>query len=345
MKTAREVAEPNVILKVVAGSEAIGMVSENSDHDHLGICIEPSEYVLGNGRIPVGNGIIRPFEQWVYRTAEEREGHNPEADQRYKGKTPRSKAGDLDLVVYSLRKFASLAAHGNPSILIALYAKPLSATRQGHRLQENAHFFASRQVGERFLGYLNAQRGRLLGERGQMRVTRTELIEKFGYDTKFASHAVRLGYQGIEFLRDGKLTLPMHEGILGLLSSIRKGGFDLRYVLNLIESMEESIQQQLDGKTDLPEHPNYEAINNLVADMYLRHWGLAPNDQLMSLAMASGRCGLAMSTLRKYHAAGKLTGVIKQRWDFGELEGRPTLHLYYNEVRELRQHLLSRRTS
>jgi hypothetical protein len=51
----------------------------------MGVCIEPPEYVIG----------LEHFETWVHRT-------RPEG--------VRSEAGDLDLVVNSLRKYARLVA-------------------------------------------------------------------------------------------------------------------------------------------------------------------------------------------------------------------------------------------
>jgi hypothetical protein len=51
--------------------------------------------------------------------------------------------------------------------------------------------------------YLEAQRQRLVGERGQRDINRTRLVERFGYDTKYTMHILRLGHQGVEFLESG----------------------------------------------------------------------------------------------------------------------------------------------
>jgi hypothetical protein len=69
-----------------------------------------------------------------------------------------------------------------------------------------------------FLGCAKAaplimQRQRLVGERGQRDVNRVELIERFGYDTKYAMHMLRLGHQGVEFLESGRLTLPIRDPV------------------------------------------------------------------------------------------------------------------------------------
>jgi len=208
----------------------------------MGVAVEPPERVIG----------LTEFQQHIHRTAEARLTHDPAADQRWRGRTPPSQAGDLDLTIYSLRKYTRLAANGNPTVQILLFVKPLFINRFGQKLRRNANLFASREAGARFLGYLRAQRERLLGERGQMRVTRTELIRRHGYDTKFAMHAVRLGYQGVEYLKTGRLTLPMAEG-RDYCMSVRLGKVRLSEVVRTIEKLEREICVLTYGQTTLPD--------------------------------------------------------------------------------------------
>ena len=258
----RDVAEPNLILRATVGSTAHGLhLAGTDDRDEMGVCIEPPEYVIG----------LERFEQWIHRTAEDRAQHNPEADQRRHGRTPPSQAGDLDLVVYSLRKYARLAAAGNPTVLLLLYAEPLYATEAGEELRRRADLFASREAGHRFLGYLRAQKERLLGQRGQMRVTRTALIEEHGYDTKFAMHALRLGYQGIEFLSSGRLTLPMTGRPRDACMEVRLGQWPLNRVVSEIEGVESELQRLLET-SPLPERADYQAIDRFLVEEYERHW-------------------------------------------------------------------------
>jgi hypothetical protein len=61
----------------------------------------------------------------------------------------------------------------------------------------------------------------MLSHEGKGRdVTRPELVEKHGYDTKFAAHMVRLGYQGVELLETGRFTLPLPASVAGELAPI-----------------------------------------------------------------------------------------------------------------------------
>lgn len=95
----QQIAEDNTILRCVVGSTVHGLAVTDGleDRDEMGVCIEPPECVIG----------LRRFDHWVYRT---------------KPDGVRSEAGDLDLVIYSLRKWMRLALRGNPTVLLLLFA-------------------------------------------------------------------------------------------------------------------------------------------------------------------------------------------------------------------------------
>lgn len=275
----REIAERGLILRGTVGSTAHGLhVSGTDDRDEMGVAVEPPSRLIG----------LRPFEHYVHRTAEERAPHDAGADQRRSGRTPRSRPGDLDLVVYSLRKYVRLAANGNPTVLILLFVEPLHTTRWGDRLRSAADMLASREAGARFLGYLAAQRERLLGQRGQMRVTRTELIEAHGFDVKFAMHALRLGYQGVEYLRTGRLTLPMTAGREHCMN-VRQGRVPLPDVIHSIEELEtelslltygtgrvpaasSGVRDYAGGRSPLPPRADWERIDRFLVEAYTEVW-------------------------------------------------------------------------
>jgi hypothetical protein len=130
----RHVAEPNLILRATVGSTAHGLhLAGTDDRDEMGVCIEPPEYVIG----------LERFEQWIHRSAEEREWRDARSGTGRRGRTPPSRPGDLDPVVSGLRTYARLAAAGNPTVLVLLHAEPLYATEAGRELQRRADLFAS----------------------------------------------------------------------------------------------------------------------------------------------------------------------------------------------------------
>jgi uncharacterized protein len=211
---------------------------------------------------PVAWSTEGQFEQHIMRTAAIREGRLDAPSQ----------PGDYDIVIYSLRKWTRLALAGNPTTLAMLYsANPIKLTADGVMLRALASHFASKLAISRFLGYLSAQRQRLLGERGQKNVNRQDLVEKFGYDTKYAGHIVRLGYQGVEYGQTGKLTLPMAEPMRQRVRDIRDGLVLLNDVLTETGQLEQQLVD-LKDTSPLPDYPNSDKINAWMQTTYLNWW-------------------------------------------------------------------------
>lgn len=243
--TPKELAEGNEILRGLVGSTAHGTgLDGHEDRDEMGVCIEPPEYVCG----------LSHFEQWIYRTQPEGVKSGP---------------GDLDLVVYSLRKFCHLAAQGNPSILMLMWLPSYEAlTDAGQRLIDLRDAFVSREAGWRYVGYLRAQRAGLTGERSQ-KVTRPELIERFGYDTKYAMHALRLGLQGIEYLTERRISIPVPSPGREHLRAVRRGEVKLVDVIAEVDDIAARL-------TGLAERCSWQAdlarINSFLVETHASHW-------------------------------------------------------------------------
>lgn len=251
----RWVAAQGTILRVLAGSAVHGTATgDGGDRDEAGVCIEPPQYVSGL-RLIGG----RPFEQWQHHTAN------------------RSGPGDLDVTVYSLRKFMRLLLGGNPSVLIPLFVPQdaiLVMDEFGRQLLDFAPHVASRRAGERFLGYLDAQRRAMLSRDGKGRdVTRPELVREHGYDVKFASHMLRLAFQGIEYVTTGRLTLPMPAQERESVIAVRTGQLSLEHVLLYTASLEGQLRRAL-ASSPLPDGPDAAAADALLTAMYLEYWQL-----------------------------------------------------------------------
>lgn len=247
----RKIAESGTILRCLVGSGVHGLsVAAQDDRDEMGICTEPPEYVIG----------LRPFDQYIYRS--QPEGH-------------RSGPGDLDLTIYSLRKWMRLALAGNPTVLLPLFVPRehiLACTGLGAALRDMREVILSRQAGHRFAGYLDAQRRSLLSRDGKGRdVTRPELIEAYGFDTKFCAHMVRLGLQGVELLRDGWISLPVPEPDRTWLIELRTGQHSMTEALDRADECERQIAKLLSTSL-LPEKPDYAAADAWLVQAYQRAW-------------------------------------------------------------------------
>lgn len=247
----------HTILLVEVGSTAHGTgLPGGEDHDEMAVAIETPEQVLSIGDIGPRSLMQRTQPDGV-----------------------RSGPGDTDRTIHPLRRFLRLAASGNPSILMALWAPVLYATEDGRQLQELGEMFIGRHVIPRYRGYMRSQAERLLGLRGgghghRSGGQRPELVAAFGYDTKYAMHCARLGFQCLELLTTRRLRLPMHGEAAEWLRAVRRGGvpFDSwwRRALQLDADLEALL-----GDESIPREPNRTAIQRWSVATHLRYWETA----------------------------------------------------------------------
>jgi hypothetical protein len=248
----------HTILLVEVGSGAHGTgLPGGEDHDELGIVVESPEDVLG-------------LTESGFRTVMQRT--QPEG--------ARSGPGDTDRTLHSLRRFVRLAASGNPSVLMALWAPVLGATDEGHSLRALGDAFVGRHIIPRYRGYMQSQAFRLLGIRGAGHnrhdatgdATREGHAGGAAYDTKYAMHCARLGFQGIELLMTRRLALPIEGEPADWLRSVRRGEvpFDEWWARAL------AVDAQLGalaGDDTLPAAPDRARIEAWTVDTHLQVWG------------------------------------------------------------------------
>ncbi|MFI5625271.1 DNA polymerase beta superfamily protein [Nocardioides sp. NPDC051685] len=250
----RDAALSGEILRTVVGSGVHGIaIPGTDDHDELGVYIEPPAYVLGVGS---------HREDYIWRTQPEgvRSGH-----------------GDTDLVLYSLRKYLRLALKGNPTVLLPLFAPEeslVTVTPLGEELRSLRDAFLSRLAAERFLGYMNGQHERMLGQSRRNVPNRPELIERYGWDVKYGSHALRLAFQGRELAAEARLTLPMPGIERERVLAVKRGEVPREEVSAQITQLEAEVRGLLDsGRTPLPLDPDLARIDAWAVSAQRRHWG------------------------------------------------------------------------
>jgi uncharacterized protein len=284
---ARAIARAGMILRVQVGSGVHGTsIAGQDDRDEMGLCLEPPQFVTGLARVPNGvhgQGPSVRFEQYERHTAWNRPG----------GTANRSGAGDLDVIIYSARKWARLALAGNPTVLLVLFVpdeEVVFRNEVGAELVGNAHRFVSRLAADRFLGYLKAQKAAIpaipggasgpdgpsgRGAHGQ----RPELVAEHGYDTKHAMHALRLGLQGVELLTTGRITLPVPEPDRGYLRAIRRGEVGLPEVLDAITSAQTRLLELRDSAS-VPDQPDRAWVDRWLHASYQNFWASLPSEAL-----------------------------------------------------------------
>jgi hypothetical protein len=239
------------ILRLQNGSKLYGLDHAGSDDDLLALFVEPPENVFSYGQTKTYNLHDRiPGEKTV--------------------------AGDIDGIAFSVRHFLTLASLGNPSLLATLYAPSpaiISGNDCGLTILHSRDLFVSKLAAPRFLGYMAAQLQRLTGKKAGHIPNRPEIVAEFGYDTKYASQVARLALQGIEFLADGKMTLPMLESDVKLCKDIRFGQYSFDDCIDILDTLEEVLKQTI-AKSTLPDEPDYAKIWHMSRVIHEETWSL-----------------------------------------------------------------------
>ena len=245
---ARRIAEEGCILRSVVGSTVHGLSNPGTDdRDEMGVCIEPPAWILG----------LRRFEHWTSRTQDEGVQSGP---------------GDLDLTIYGLRKYCRLAAKGSPTVLLLLFVDGdhvVTRDERGRALQALAPAFVSKRAGRSFLGYVDAQRRGLVGQRHAPRTR--ELSADHGYDTKYAMHALRIAHQGTELLTSGRITLPVAEPVRSRLMEVRRGEVPLPDVLAELHDQAALLEEAV-LESDLPDEADHTVIDRFLVEAYQGAW-------------------------------------------------------------------------
>lgn len=245
--------EAGTILLTVAGSAALGcQIEGTSDSDYLGVFVEPRETLLGLSLNQPGLEALSYFEASTGES-DMQKGH-----------------GDVEVKLHGLRKFAGLAAKGNPDIIALMFAPRVLMTPLGERLLDSAHLFISQRAGFRYLGFLQGQLMNLQKGSG-MGVKRPELVAQHGQDVKYAYHVIRLGLQGIELMRTGRLGLPLDETRRQRLLDVRAGVYTPDEVLTEAARLVDELTVATE-KTHLPAEADLHAINRLLLGIYDEAW-------------------------------------------------------------------------
>lgn len=120
--------------------------------------------------------------------------------------------GNHDIVLYEITKFVRMLLKSNPNVLSFLWNKEdmfTEVSEFGRILIDHRHLFSSKEVYKAFKGYAYSQYQKIEKNtyQGYMGSKRKELHDKYGYDVKFAAHALRLLKMGCEFLLTGEMNV------------------------------------------------------------------------------------------------------------------------------------------
>lgn len=229
-----------IIYNVMAGSHAYGTATKYSDVDYAGCFLPPVDYLLG---------ISKHDKKETY--------NKDEPDETY----------------HSLAKFARLALNSNPNVLETLFMDEtvISVDDLFKPILEIRQSFLSRDIARSFIGYANAQLLRMnkRGGKGNHGL-RTELIEKYGYDTKNASRLIHLLFTALEALKTGELKVKPNKDRLTYLTEIRAGLVPLERVMKDKDLLLSEVRA-VEEKSPLPPLPDRRLVEKTVIDIHYQY--------------------------------------------------------------------------
>lgn len=246
------VASPSY--EVLMGSTAYAVSSDTSDMDIYAMVVNPYDMLFPH----VGGHIHGLFD--APPTFDVLNQHHIKFDNK-----------EFDFNVFSIVKYFNLCADNNPNMLDSLFVPDrciLYSDQAGKILRENRHAFLHMGAYHRYRGYFYAQMKKL--DSGANKASRQDLIDKFGFDTKFAYHIVRLALQVEQLMVHGDMQLDSNAEIL---KSIRRGDWTLGELRAWVKSKEADLEKLYAISKSLPYSPDKSKLKKIFVDVVEAKYG------------------------------------------------------------------------
>lgn len=169
----------NLCFLSLSGSRLYGTNSESSDYDIRGVCIAPKDYWIGSKKFEV---------------LELKEDDN-----------------NIGITIYDYRKFLNLVGQNSPNVIELLFIKGpnlLLIEEYFDLLIPTIKTLINQESYKTYHAYGFSQIRKAEADAAKAKPSRKDLVQNFGYDTKFAMHAFRLLRQGFELITTGNITFP-----------------------------------------------------------------------------------------------------------------------------------------
>lgn len=244
--------------ETIMGSMAYGVSSDASDVDVYGFCMPPKDYVFPHlaGHIPGFSTQVQGFDQYQQHHI-----------------TDKSARKEYDMSIYSIVKYFKLCMDNNPNMIDSLFTAQnmvLSQTRIGQMVRDNRKIFLSKKSWHSFKGYAYSQMHKMRIKNPDENSKRYEMVQKYGYDVKFAYHVVRLLDEVEQILRHGDIDLMRDRE---RLKSIRRGEWKLEDIELFFSENEKSMWKLYEESNAVPGKPDELKIRQLLFDCMEEYYG------------------------------------------------------------------------
>ena len=245
----------SIMYLVSAGSVAYGTNKDTSDRDIMGWCIPEKHDIFPHlrGEIMGFGRQHQRFDQYIQHGIEDKD-----------------KGCSYDITVFSIVKYFNLVMENNPNCLETLFFPQdcvLHITEVGQLVRENRKLFVHKGLWHKHKGYSFSQLHKMSSQ--ERTGKRLDNYNLYGFDTKFASHVVRLLLQAEQLLSTGDIDVRLHSDHL---KAIRNGEVKEQEIRDWFSSKEKELEK-LYHESKLPWGPDESAIKDLLLKCLEHHYG------------------------------------------------------------------------
>uniref|UniRef100_A0A6M3LFB2 Putative nucleotidyltransferase n=1 Tax=viral metagenome TaxID=1070528 RepID=A0A6M3LFB2_9ZZZZ len=245
----------NIHYEVMMGSVAYGCSSDTSDMDIYGFCIPPKDILF-----PHLSGVIYGFDNSYPKFDQYQKHHviDKDANKEY------------DFSIYNIIKYFRLVTDNNPNMIDSLFVSNwcvLHETKIGQMVREKRKIFLHKGCYWKFKGYAYSQMHKMITKNPEGK--RKDIVEKYGFDIKFAMHTVRLLNECEQILSEHNIDLLRSRE---QLKAIRKGEVPCEEIQRYFYEKESQLEK-LYNESTLPYSPDEKLIKQLLIDCLEEHYG------------------------------------------------------------------------
>lgn len=239
------------------GSQAYAVANDDSDLDIYGWCIPARDVVFPHlrGEIPGFGYQTQRFEQFQQHHIVEKD-YNKE----------------YDLNIYSVIKYFQLVMDNNPNMIDSLFTHQqcvIKSTKVSDHVRDNRKTFLSKKAWHTFKGYAYAQMHKMRIKEVTPESARYDMVQKYGYDVKFAYHVVRLLNEVEMILVEQDLDLHRNND---QLKEIRAGQWKIEQVEAYFHMKEKSLEEAY-VKSTLRYKPDEPAVKKILMEVLEEYYG------------------------------------------------------------------------
>lgn len=179
-----------------------------------------------------------------------------------------------DFQIFNIVHYFRLLADGNPNMIDSIFTPDECVVRTSqiaNLVRLNRKLFLTKKLYLKFKGYSYSQMKKLRDKNPSGK--RADLVEQFGYDSKFLSHGLRLILEIEQVLEEGDLDIRRNKE---LLKSVRRGEWTLDQAVEFLNEKDKHIDRLYESSS-IPYSPDYTKIKQLLIDCLEQHYGSLSN--------------------------------------------------------------------